>query len=139
MPAHRKPKTIKLLEGNRSRLSLDYDEPAGLGLPKMPPGLDAVGKACWEAHIGQIIANGACEGDSVRIAGMCQLYSRYVKLGKEIDKSGGMDYRKVILCGLAWKNYDAGASRFGLSPGDRARLRTEPPKKKTSKWESLLA
>ena len=63
----------------------------------------------------------------------------YRRLWEKLDANPGADYRLQIMCGMAWKAYDAAASRFGLSPADRAHLRTEPPKKTTSKWEGLLA
>lgn len=135
----RKSKALKTLEGNRSREDLDYDEPTGDGVPRMPDDLDADAFICWESTFSQLVLNGAGSGDTLRIVGMCNWYSLYVRLQRVIAQSEVPDYKTVILAGLAWKNFESSASRFGLSPADRARLRTEPKPKPNSKWSGLLA
>lgn len=133
-----KSKKLKVLEGNRGRRGLDYHEPEATGRPEITGDLDADAIFCWNEHIDQIVTNGGGRCDSLRIAGMCRWYSLYIRVHRLIEQSATPDYRQVILAGLAWKNYDAAASRFGLSPTDRARLKTEKPAQ-ASKWDGLLA
>lgn len=139
MARPRKSRALKVIEGNRSRRSLDYSEPEPNGMPEMPDDLDGDAAICWMQHIDQLVINGAGRGDSLRIAGMCRWYSRYIRLERMIDENPTPDYRQVIMAGMAWKHYSAAASAFGISPTDRARLRTDPPKKKESKWLGLMA
>lgn len=142
MAGGRPPKTkqLKKFEGNRSRRDLNYDEPEGLGVPRMPGDLDPVAADCWDAHLSQVVANGAGSGDSLRIGGMCFWFSRFKEFAA-ISAEEKDPNRKVMFlnsCGTAWNNYSKAASAFGISPTDRARMRTDP-KKATSDFDSDVA
>lgn len=126
-----------MFEGNLGKRDLSYEEPEGLGQPVKPADLDPVASECWDAHLSQVVANGACQGDSLRLAGMCRWYSAYMRLSVLVDESPS-PWKLVVPCGVAWNNFSKQASLFGLSPADRARMRTDP-KKTTSDFDSDVA
>lgn len=109
-------------------------EPAATGVLSKPDGFDVNAAWCWDQHIEQVVTNGAGGGDMGIFVSACEWWSMYCRM-KELIASGDKDYRTFVKMSMAWKNYNTAASRLGLSPTERAKLRTQPQKKgKLSKF-----
>lgn len=107
-------------------------EPEPLGALKMPKGLDADAKWFWTQHIEQVSANGAGGGDMAIFTSACSWWSLY-RLAEKAIREGDDDYRTFIKLSMAWKNWERAASRLGLSPTERAKLRVPDKPKDTGK------
>lgn len=141
MPAGRprKPKALKVFEGNRSREKLDYDEPEAKGTPKKPQDLDSHASWLWVLVVPDVVTWGAGESDAPMLESMCRWWGIYRTLSEKLeDPEQPYDFRAMIGASTAWKMFEKAASQFGLSPVARTKLRT-PEKKVSSKWEDLLA
>ena len=133
----RKPKALKVFEGNRSREKLDYDEPASTGKPIKPDDLDKEASWLWDLVTPDVMTWGAGGADAPMLASMCRWWSLYRSLSARIE-TDEYDFRVMIGATAAWKNFEKAASLFGLSPVARTKLRT-PEKKPQTKWDDLLA
>ena len=123
-----KPRDVKIFEGNRSKRDLDYVEPVASGLPIKPVDLDGMAAELWDRLIDSLVAYGAGESDSDRIAGMCRwwaLYKHYTSLLPGAEK----EFSTLIMSATCWKQFEGLASKFGLSPADRAKLGHKPAEK----------
>lgn len=105
------------------------DSEPPLGVPVRPDGLTDEESECWYRHIGQVIANGAGEADTDRLVGLCKWHARYRRYEAELGEKPG-DYKLLVMCVTAWKQYEQSASKLGIGPVDRAKLRVPKQEKK---------
>jgi P27 family predicted phage terminase small subunit len=126
----RKPLPDLLLDG-RYR-SDRHGEPCEVwlpdGAPTMPDWLTDEARELWEALVPPLAQRGvATEIDAAELAAMCDWWKRYRQACRALDdisdRQSNTYYRTQILAGAAWKNFSSAASRFGLNPSDRAKLR----------------
>src|SRR5262245_32665530 len=132
MPGGRpkKPDELKLLKGTWRR---DQDgDPATViqapGVPAMPRRLTGEAAEMWGRVVPGLIAAGlARECDTDQLALMCEWYGRYREYSDRLDTAPESQdtYRLMIQVGIANTNFDKVASRFGLTPSDRAKLRAD--------------
>ena len=106
-------------------------EPEGVpGIPSCPNWMDKEAKAEW-MRILPILAEMQIlsASDSSVIAGYCQNYSRWMKAERALRKAsahlGSVQRRRIEMsCQMAYRNTIDAAARLGLSPADRAGVRT---------------
>jgi P27 family predicted phage terminase small subunit len=122
-----KPIAAHRLDGTfrRDRHGDDVREPSGK--PTRPDWLSDTAAALWESLVPDLEERGiATAADWPELSAMCDWWSRYRQASEALDRVDYADskaYRLQILAGAAWKNFSSVASRFGLNPADRARLR----------------
>ena len=124
MGRNRKPIGCHLADGtyradrHRDRLG---SEPIADGKPVRPCGMDPTAKKLWDAVVPELVAMGAvAKIDTVMLSEMCRWYSRYREMADKPDP----DYHSAVMTVMAWKSFAQVAAKFGLSPSDRAKLRT---------------
>lgn len=127
----RKPVQAKILAGTY-RADRDGD-PASLvraaGSPVAPAHLSGEALAFWGRIVPGLVASGvaaACDGPA--LTAMCEWWARYRRYSEALDAApaDGDAYQLLVMVGISTTNFDRLASRFGLTPSDRAKLRTEP-------------
>lgn len=99
------------------------------GTPMPTRKLDAHGLCLWGAVVpGLIAAKIVGEADSQYLTDMCFWYSVHERAMKLVDEAleGGKIPTAVTAAAIAWDKFDKIASRFGLTPSDRAKLRVQP-------------
>jgi P27 family predicted phage terminase small subunit len=104
------------------------DQVDATGEPVRPEWLGHEAKQLWDRVVPLLIASGiAAEIDESELAAMCDWWGRYRDATRALDTIAIQErgyYSMQILAGAAWKNFSSIASRFGLTPSDRAKLRT---------------
>lgn len=132
----RKPAaTLKLHGGYRKDRHGD-GEPASVGQLHCPTGFDKHAQWFWDQHIEQFKENGSGGGDLGTIVECCLAYSRLKKIEAAWEKNPA-DYRAFCMVGMAAKLWISLASKLGLSPTERAKLRI-PPKPEKTKFQVFL-
>lgn len=131
MPAGRprQPDEIKILNGTW-RADRDGDPTTAVvadGEPTPPRYLKKEALAFWREIVPPLVANGIAKAcDSAQLAIMCEWFARYCRLSRRLDRmrdNAKALYQTTVLCGICWTNFDKLASRFGLTPSDRSKLR----------------
>src|SRR5688572_22900134 len=126
----RKPDELKILDGTW-RPDKDADPsapPVADGVPVMPRRLVGEAAEMWGRVVPGLIASGlAKERDADQLASMCEWWGRYREYSDRLDTAPESQdtYRLMIQVGICHTNFDKVASRFGLTPSDRAKLRME--------------
>ncbi len=126
----RKPTQAKVLEGTYRR---DRDgDPAAIvadGQPRPPKPLKGDALKLWQDLVPGFVAGGLVgERDSAALAGMCEWYARYRRLGDQLDQIDLDDkdiHALTLRVAIAWDKFCQTAARFGLTPSDRAKLRVD--------------
>ncbi len=127
----RKPITVKILEGT-FRADRDTAHLLGLpvGEPKPPAHLAGVPLDLWQQIIPGLISRGfvsACDDTALSL--MVEWLAKYRRYSDAADSMPIDDkglYQMTLLAGIAATNFDRFASRFGLTPADRSRLKVDP-------------
>jgi len=91
-----------------------------------PSGLGQYGMRLWDHVIDFVEQAGAGECDTECLAGMCRWYQQYRCIYTRLDKIRPDDdrYRELLYsAAAAWRAFVDMASRFGLTPADRAKLK----------------
>lgn len=107
-----------------------------IGLPEMPPGMPEQAIKLWKAVVPQLVkAKVAVQLDSIELASMCRWWCQYNELMTMVESDAPYDKetenRQARLerrAKAAWHTFDSIASRYGLTPADRARLRVDTKK-----------
>lgn len=105
------------------------------GFPEMPRDLPAAAKKFWRSIVPQLVRRScAVEIDTTQLAAMCRFWAHYQTLIKRMEKQSPFDdesdlaqWRLEKRARAMWQAFDSIASRFGLTPADRMRLRVAPP------------
>ena len=96
-----------------------------------PDDLTGPAAALWDKIAPGLQKSGVvCPVDGTMLGDMCRWYSRFLRWTAALDRIDPVDDRaKALLLGAGrcWKSFDDLAARFGMTPGDRQRLRIEPP------------
>lgn len=137
MAAHRKPTAELKLHGvyQRSRHGDRSLEPQPKGVPRKPAGMSKDASDHWKAVVPSLIDTGvATEQDAPALAAMCEFRGEYerAKRRKQHDRT------RLLMMVAAHKEWINLASRFGLTPSDRARI-TGNAKEKRDKASQHLA
>jgi P27 family predicted phage terminase small subunit len=136
MSRPRKPDELHVLEGT-FRADRHGDPAVSVvadGQPTPPAHLRGDALAFWGEVVPGLVAAGvAKERDAAELAMMCEWWARYRRFSRLLDKMKNADkrlYQVTVQVGIAWTNFDRIACRFGLTPADRAKLRsTDKPAK----------
>lgn len=107
-----------------------------VGLPEMPAGMPEQAVKLWKLVVPQLVtAKTAVQLDSIELAAMCRWWSLYDELMARVESSEPYDketererWQLEKRAKAAWHSFDGIASRYGFTPADRARLRTNVPK-----------
>lgn len=117
----RKPKHLKVFEGNPDRRDISYEEPQADGLPKRPSDLGPFGRRHWDLIWPQALKWGAGKVDTASLRALCQWWEVQQQALKKGDVNAA---QKAFNCWIRL------AAKFGLSPADRAQMRTHPTEKR---------
>jgi P27 family predicted phage terminase small subunit len=120
--------------GDRADVGMDLP-----GQPIMPAGLSDDARELWVRVVGQLTRSKvAVEIDTSQLEAMCRWWARYLENERHAcefshDIEAGDMYEKRAK--RAWDAFDKVASRFGLTPADRAKLKL--PEDKNQKTDPL--
>ena len=117
----RKPTSILKLEGayHPSRHGDRSGEPVATGSPVKPKDMTPAASKHWDEVVGELIRMGiAKQIDQTALVQMCEWFSEC----KRLQKSKTKDYKNLTMWSCAHKQWRDLASRFGMTPSDRARL-----------------
>jgi phage terminase small subunit len=96
------------------------------GLPVMPRCLPVDGRACWKAVVNDLISRGMAKGiDTLALQQMCEMWALYraaLKLAKKFPAEPSA--RTSVTSYL--REFQAIGRRFGLTFGDRQKLKAAP-------------
>lgn len=124
MGRHKKPTSQLKLEGRYqpSWHGDRGDEPVFDGVPVKPEGMLPEASKHWdEVVVGLIAAGVAKKGDQPALVEMCNWWADLQMLRQASDR----DYRNMTLAAMCFKQWISIASRFGMTPSDRAKLSVE--------------
>lgn len=124
--------SVQLKVAGTFRKDRHGDDPGSVGELACPADFDDDQRWCWDQHYPQVKANGAGGGDLGVFLGGCKWWALFVKCERKVN-AGNEDYRLYIKMSMAWKNWDRAASRLGLTPTDRAKLRIPEKPKQSGK------
>lgn len=145
MPNPRKPTPLKIVEGTARADRLNPNEPKPpVSIPSCPSGLSAGAKAEWRRIAPALEDMGLLSQiDRAALAGYCELYARWQKAEREIQKPAAKGGGEVVttpngslqvspwvsISRAALSEMRKFASEFGLTPASRSKVSAEPPKK----------
>lgn len=116
--------------GDRSR------EPQPTGNPMKPHGLTGAASEHWDLVVPSLIDTGvATAQDTPALTRLCEFWSEYESAKKQATK----DRVRLMMMVAAHKQWIDLASRFGLTPSDRARIVSDGKDKQRSKTASHIA
>jgi hypothetical protein len=96
--------------------------------------LDAVAKRWWREHAEQLAANGVGAGDRSMVESCAKWYSIWRATLTAIE-GGDHEYRTWCRLAMSWKAFSAAASKLGIGPTERSRIRNQAtPKSKLSEF-----
>jgi phage terminase small subunit len=124
----RKPTAQKIAEGTY-RADRDAGSVAASGAPVPPEGMSAAARTHWDALAPGLAASGvAAECDSQALALLCWWLVEVHHLTRAIDAAraagGAVAPATYVQMGIATDKFDRLAGRFGLTPSERAKLKT---------------
>jgi P27 family predicted phage terminase small subunit len=131
----KQPLELKLLNGTyrRDRDGDLAERVVVLGEPKKPEDLPPEASAFWEQWVPRLVELGiAKDVDAPALEQMCFWWARSKELRQVLQKISRAVltkeyFRTQVLAAQADKSFNNIASRFGLTPADRTRLRNELP------------
>ena len=134
MPRGRPPKPTQahILAGT-FREDRHGNAPPSTGAPEIPAHLTGEAAKHWAAVVPGLVAQRiAGESDAPALAMLCEWYAVWLDGMKalRLATAGTLEASRAIsVTAQAAHNWQTLASRFGLTPADRARLRVEPVKR----------
>lgn len=94
-------------------------EPKPSGKPVKPAGMAKDAAAHWDAVVPGLVATGvATAADAPALAAMCQWHAEYLTAKRKTVK----DRKRLMMMVSAHREWMQLASKFGLTPVDRARI-----------------
>ena len=131
----RKPTAQHELEGTyrKDRHGDRALEPAAAGVPAKPKGLSKEAAALWDHVVTELVTNGTAKRmDTAALQALCEVWGLYRKAVAAANKYPiDKEVRCAVTAYLA--QFERLASRFGLTPESRARIRVNPPDNTTPK------
>ena len=94
------------------------------GSPQEPPwiAVDPVASKLWGLIVEHLPDKGLGAVDALILAGTVRWFLVWQELDKKLVDDPG-EYKTLQMAAMAFKQFVVGASKLGLSPSDRARLR----------------
>lgn len=114
---------LKLYGGfdhNKKRYEKRMGEPTPEGYPEKPGGLSEWASVHWDCVVPELISTGIAKClDTFALESMCEWWAEWklLSLDKKIDA-----FKRITMMSCAHKQWRDLASRFGLTPADRAKL-----------------
>lgn len=102
-------------------------------LPERPDDLSVDELAVWSLVVDTSPSGVLRAIDQSELVGCCWWYGEFCKAMRTMRPMRATVksyYRLSNLAAIAWKHFAAAASRFGMTPADRARLKVMPSKAK---------
>lgn len=138
MGRHAKPFNLHMLHGtlreDRHGDVESHFNPAGAPVKPADMGEDA--SRLWDSVIADLNTGSvATRIDSATLAEMCAWYQRYKTFANELDALGyepKASAELMYLCSTSWKNFEAMAIQFGLTPVARMKLKIQKDEKPKS-------
>lgn len=118
-----KPKAAHILSGTFREDRHGGAEPPATGVPERPRGLKGEARKLWDQVVPQLVANGTAKNlDTAALVACCDLWGKFraASLAADADPTDRAARAAVIAYHSAWERT---ASKLGLTPADRARLR----------------
>lgn len=110
----------------------EASEEAFQGRPVKPDWLDEDAGQLWDELTSQMVPGKIAKRvDSTQLAVMCRWWARYKYLMDRVEKESFDDEvcdKLEARAKRAWATFDSIASRFGMTPSDRAKLRLKQDK-----------
>lgn len=134
-----KPLTVHLRNGTY-KPSRHGVHPMAAGELIKPSDLKGEAAKLWERVADFCMTGGSGECDTDLLAGMCSWYAEYRRVAAAMVTLTPIDedYKPLqYLAANAWRQFVDMASRFGLSPADRAKLKTSSDEA-TSKLDQMF-
>lgn len=140
MPNPRKPTILKVVTGTTrpDRTNLNEPQPE-ITIPSCPAGLSAAAKSEWRRVAPMLEEQGLLSGmDRAALAGYCELYARWMKALREIQKTGEVINTAfgpktspwLTVARAAEKEMRMFANEFGMTPASRSKVDATPVDKK---------
>ena len=95
-------------------------------LGSAPRWLDDMARQWWRDHAAQLAANGVGAGDRSIVESAATWYSLWRKTLAAIEAGDG-EYRTFCRLSMAWKSFVVAASRLGIGPTERSKIRKGGP------------
>lgn len=103
------------------------DEILAVGEPTKPNDLDDDATWLWDLVCGSLPETARSILDTPLLLAMCEWWSLYRRYARRAQKGEGNEYNTLLMTVNAFKQFDGCASRFGLTPADRVRLKIQAP------------
>lgn len=124
MPNPKKPKALKVFEGNPGHHNLKKDnEPAMTGKPKKPQGLCPAGRKLWD-DVTRLARVYLREIDTAALRQMCEVWGLYRQAYTAAKKDPIDKDIRIAVLGYS-SEFQRLAARFGLNPCDRAKIQVD--------------
>ncbi|MEM8866507.1 MAG: P27 family phage terminase small subunit [Planctomycetota bacterium] len=126
----RKPQLLQIAEGTHrsDRHGASGDAVCVDGKPEKPNFSNPWADELWETDIAPLIELGVITRTDSSIAQTtCEMYGLY-RMCYELAEQDPTDKDTRIAVTAYWAKYEQGASRLGLNPSDRARMKVEKKK-----------
>jgi phage terminase small subunit len=108
------------------------DEQVAGGSPQKPDWLNADASWAWDEITSCLAAGVLASVDVLLLAGTCRWWAEWRRWDLAMGDGECDPYKAGCMAGMAWKAFTVGASKLGLSPVDRARLRAPERKQEQS-------
>lgn len=139
-----KPLSLHIAEGTLrgDRHGSKGDVPTPDGKPKRPAKMKKDAAWLWDNYVTKLAdADIATAIDAPQLQRMCEWWHELKRCQRELSELEPVEknyYRFLLQTQIAEKAFDSIASRFGLTPADRMRIKVEPRKTTESKEERFL-
>ena len=145
MAGGRPPKAIGILNlqgtSRPDRHSHRSKEPQSGGKPECPKWLKGDAAKFWRDAVPKLDRMGILQSiDSAELAALCRSWAEWRKSDRrlEAEDDDKVRFRLTILAGMAWKQFEKIATKYGLTPVDRIRLATSEETKVDSPLVQML-
>lgn len=101
------------------------DESLAIGKPQKPDFADDRASKLWDLIVIGLPEKAQATLDTPLLIGLCRWWCRWLDFMQKMDdtESDVEHYKLMVMAAAAWKQFATLASRFGMSPVDRARLK----------------
>ena len=132
MPGGRPPKPTRQhkrdgtyqnsVHGNRVDMEI-----RGGNMPPPPESLKEFAREMWLDICEQLPPDVLAKMDAYQLMGMCEWWQQWRDIQKAIDTCNDVFdpayFRLNQMAAIVWKHFAAAASRFGMTPSDRAKIK----------------
>jgi len=119
-----KPTQTKKLEGNPGKRPLSEAEPKAAGRPMRPESLTGDAAWLWDQVVEELGSSGVAKQiDTAMLWSLCEMWGFYRRAAKAAEEHPFDKDVRIAVTGY-WSAFERAASKFGLDPATRSRLRT---------------